>query len=263
MHVRPEELRAVRRGDLAIRYAPFGDVTFALVTLPSWGSRGTPLEDPCVEPHWGFVLHGSMALDRGGKRRRLSAGTAFYVEGGEPAHRFVTRRRATIAGFVPVDPLAAERRLRERDAYEPVSGAGAPPQMAGITVESVAGARRARARDGEIETDAGLMGPLLFTLASFGSTTGFTSGWCDLPHWGLLLRGGLTIEWEDDIEALGEGDVYCCPGGPPGHRFEVADGAVVFDFTPLAAIAPDCRVEAWRPVPLDGGIRSRARSGRA
>lgn len=257
MHFRPEELRAVRRGDLVVRYAPFGDVTFALATLPEDGTSGTSLAQPCVQPHWGLVLQGSVALHRDGRRRRLAAGSAFYVESGEPAHRFVSRSRAVLAGFVPSTPGT-----RRQSDFQPLSAPGAPALLGRVAVNTIAGTRRIRARDGEVRTDAGLMGPWLFVQASFGGTSGFTSGWCDLPHWGIVLQGGLTIEWEDDVEALGAGDVYFCPAGGPGHRFEVADEAVIFDFTPLEAIAEDRRVEAWRPVLREGRIRAQGRRSR-
>lgn len=259
MHFRPEELRAVRRGDLVVRYAPFGDVTFALATLPLHGARGTALAEPCVAPHWGFVLQGSLGLERGGKRRRLPAGSAFYIEPGEPPHRFTSRRPALVAGFVPTTPTAGAQATAERDGFEPIAP-GPSPNPAALTVSGFMGARSVHAEEGEIRTDAGVMGPWLFVQASFGSTSGFTGGWCDLPHWGIVLEGGLTIEWEDDVEVLSRGDVYCCPAGPPGHRFEVADSATVFDFTPLDGITEPRRVAVWRPVGCTRGrVRPHAR----
>jgi quercetin dioxygenase-like cupin family protein len=78
-----------------------------------------------------------------------------------------------------------------------------------------------------------------------GERSGYTSGWCDAPHWGLVTDGQMAIEWEDDIEILSSGDIFHCPAGPPGHRLEAADPATFLDLTPVAALAGG-RVADWR-----------------
>ena len=81
------------------------------------------------------------------------------------------------------------------------------------------------------------MGDWLFTRSAFGALSGFAEGWCDLPHWGLVIEGDLVLHWENgEIELLGRGDAFHCPAGPPGHRIEVADVAAIVDYTPIAAI---------------------------
>ena len=81
------------------------------------------------------------------------------------------------------------------------------------------------------------MGDWLFRRSTFGPQSGYAEPWCDLPHWGFVLDGNMVLHWESqDLELLGPGDVYHCPGGPPGHRMEVADGALVVDYTPMSAL---------------------------
>jgi quercetin dioxygenase-like cupin family protein len=85
------------------------------------------------------------------------------------------------------------------------------------------------------------------TRVRMGERSGYTSGWCDAPHWGLVTTGRLAIEWEDDVEILASGDVFYCPAGPPGHRIEAADPATFLDLTPIEALA-GTRIADWRRV---------------
>jgi quercetin dioxygenase-like cupin family protein len=87
----------------------------------------------------------------------------------------------------------------------------------------------------------------------FGQGSGYTTEWCDAPHWGLVTSGRLAIEWENDVEILSAGDVYHCPAGPPGHRLEAADPASVIELTPLV-LAPGTRVAPWRVWPSEFGL---------
>ena len=48
-----------------------------------------------------------------------------------------------------------------------------------------------------------------------GERSGYTTDWCDAPHWGLVTNGQMAIEWEDDVEILSSGDIFHCPAGPP------------------------------------------------
>ena len=58
-----------------------------------------------------------------------------------------------------------------------------------------------------------------------------------MPHWGLVLDGDVVNHWQDqELELWGPGDVFHCPGGPPGHRMEVADRAIVIDYTPIESL---------------------------
>ena len=118
----------------------------------------------------------------------------------------------------------------------------------GIEVEGLAREFKGgvRAVDG-IEARSARMGAWGFTRIAFGPLTGYTSGWCDLPHWGLVLRGDVVLRSETDSELLTQGDVFYRPPGPPGHQFEVADAATIIDYTPLEALRSADRREAWRP----------------
>jgi quercetin dioxygenase-like cupin family protein len=81
---------------------------------------------------------------------------------------------------------------------------------------------------------------------TYGPLSGFASGWCDLPHWGQVLDGEIVVESEDELELLSPGDIYWCPPGPPGHRFEVADSATVLDYTPTDALLGPGRRPGYR-----------------
>ena len=88
------------------------------------------------------------------------------------------------------------------------------------------------------------MSRFVLTQARFGPGSGYTSEWCDAPHWGLVTAGRIAIEWEDDLEIVAAGDVYHCEGGPPGHRLEAADPASIVDLTPTDRLGG--RLAAWR-----------------
>jgi len=90
------------------------------------------------------------------------------------------------------------------------------------------------------------MGQWVFSRATFGALSGYTSGWCDLAHWGMVLAGDLALRFENDVELLTAGDVYYCPVGPPGHQFQVADSATTIDYTPYDSLLESGRKAAWR-----------------
>ena len=235
MRVSPRDLRAVRAGGLVTRYAVLGEGVFVIVELAATGSAGTLLEEPCQLEHWGLVLRGEVAAVEEQGTRTLSAGTAFYVRPG-PTHRLEAPGRAVIAGFAPISEPIDDRpaALRAR-GIEPLRGRRAkfvPPST--IRVDALP---THTTRVGLIETLSAPMGEWLFTRSAFGPLSGFGDTWCDLPHWGLMLAGDAVLRWEDgDLELLSPGDAFHTPLGPPGHRLEVADAAIVADYTPIACI---------------------------
>ncbi len=234
MRVSPRELKAVRAGGLVTRYAVLGDAVFVVADLPDAGTAGTSVEEPCRLEHWGLVLQGELTLT-GRRRRTFDAGTAFYIAPG-PVHRFHADARAVIAGFAPVtEPIDESPETFRARGVEILPGVGAPPprptnmRIAGGTSRTVAG--------GEIETESAVMGAWLFTRSTFGPQSGYAESWCDLTHWGFVLDGSLVLHWEDgELELLGPGDAFHCPGGPRGHRIEVADGATIVDYTPVSQL---------------------------
>jgi len=238
MHVSPEDLRVVRQGDLLVRFAPLGAVAYVLAELPRAGSPGTLLEAPCDRPHWGLVVDGELTYVSDRQRIAIPAGRAFHVPSGGPEHTFETDGPATVAGFQPMEqPDVSDAELRER-GFEPASrpvGATIAPILPTYAV-----------RQGEIKVDSWPMSGFVMSRIRMGERTGFTTGWCDAPHWGLVTSGRLAIEWEHDIEIVGKGDVFHCPPGPPGHRIEAADPATFVDITPEAAFAADLRLADWR-----------------
>lgn len=241
MHVTPGALRVVRRGPVAIRFAMLESMAFVLAELPKSGSAGTTIEQPCTKPHWAFVISGTVAFEAEGRRQSIEAGSAFHVRAGGPPHRFRTSGPATIAGFEPVeDPVDTSDSGLAAQGFEIVApDAVGDASIIPATFEPLDEPRAIDAR-------AWAMSSLVLTQARFGPGSGYTTNWCDQPHWGLVTSGKLAIEWEDDVEILGAGDVYHCPAGPPGHRLEAADPASVVDLTPLSEFSPGMRMATWR-----------------
>jgi quercetin dioxygenase-like cupin family protein len=251
MHVAPADFRSVRTGSLVLRFAMLGDTAYVLAELPRTGSAGSVLEEPCSRPHWAFVVEGAIRVDAGGERRTIDAGNAFYIPPGLE-HRLFADGPARLAGFEPVDPDRdlSDDRLRA-DGYEVLPR---PPAVQPGLVVPAPGVDAAREPEaGEIVASSVAMGERILTRARFGARSGYTSVFCDLPHWGLVTDGSLAIEWEDDVEVVTAGDVYYCRSGPPGHRFLAADPAALIDFTPAAAVRSGARVQGWRPLgpPVD------------
>jgi hypothetical protein len=161
------------------------------------------------------------------------------VPAGGPEHRFETAGAALIAGFQPVEPeldLSDDRLVAQ--GYQLV------PNPKGTTIVPAISPHRVAL--GEIHTETWRMPPYLMTRVRMGERSGYTSGWCDAPHWGLVISGRLAIEWEDDVEILSKGDIFHCPAGPPGHRAEAADPATFIDLTPLSSFEDGGRIATWR-----------------
>jgi len=120
------------------------------------------------------------------------------------------------------------------------------PQRAPPPMLHVAGGATMNRTDDGIEGESAVMGPWTFMRTTYGALSGFVSGPCDLPHWGLVLAGEVVHSWDDGLELLTPGDVFYCPPGPPGHRFEVADSATIVDYTPTSALEGPGRRPAYR-----------------
>jgi quercetin dioxygenase-like cupin family protein len=249
LHVAPQDLRVVRQGELLVRFATLGPVAYVLAEVPTGGSSGTSLEEPCEQPHWGLVVDGSVTVATDAQRIDIPAGRAFHVPAGSPAHTLQTAGAATIAGFQPIEPTVdvSEARLRDR-GFEPAA------RPLGPTVAPVLAPHELGA--GEIRVDEWQMSEFVLARVRMGERSGYTTGWCDAPHWGLVTAGRLAIEWEHDVEVLSRGDVFHCPAGPPGHRIEAADPVTFIDFTPVAAFEGDHRLADWRRRALRRARRS-------
>jgi hypothetical protein len=238
------ELKGVSQGGLLVRYALLGPAAFVFVELPPTGTAGTNLEDWCQMEHWGLMLEGSIRLD-GEEPRDFNPGVAFYIPPDGKPHRFLAGDGVTIAGFTPLrepvdtSPEALRARGLQIETHMPPPAAP-PPLM------RIANAHSRLTTRGQIELETAEMGEWLFTQSTFGPLSGYTSGWCDLTHWGLVLSGDLILNHEDSLEVLTAGDVFYCPAGPPGHQFEVADQATIIDYTPIEELRRAGRQEAWR-----------------
>lgn len=270
MHVAQAALLPGRRGPIGVRYAHLGSVAYVVASVPPGMSPCG--SNSCRLSHWGMVLDGSLAIEQGGTRTELPARSVFHVAGGRAAHRMLALGSVEVASFEPPT---------DRARFEPPDG---EPSSDGATRDRVGGGRgwhssrparshaqtpvqafgvsaRADLEDGMIAATGMTMGELVFTAASLGSRTGYTDDWCDLPHWGIVASGSIAIEWERDIEVVSAGEVYACPPGPPGHRFQAADPAAILDFTPIAAIRSASRVIEWRRDLLASSHRIRRAPG--
>jgi quercetin dioxygenase-like cupin family protein len=247
VRVAPEELQAVHRAGALTRYAVFGPVAFVIVDLPATGIEGTGLDEPCLTEHHGIVTRGSFTVHHDdGRTERFDAGTAFYVPPGPPTHTFTSSARSVVCGFAPVPDEAPPAAATLADlGFEPV--ARPRPPVAPPSTVVLGGSVQPFRRPGAIDVEGSIMGPWLFMTARFGSRSGYTSGWCDLPHWGLVLDGEVVITFEGTTELASAGDAYYAP---PGHRFASADGATIADYTPLDAAGAE-RVSRWRRAVLD------------
>ncbi len=259
MRVSPRELRGIRAEGLLTRFAILGPVAFVSVELPAGGSTGTGLEKPTDSPAWGIVLGGSVGL-HGPREEHFPGGTAFHVPAGPPQHWFTAPGRAVIAWFTPLarDVDTSDAAMRAL-GFEPLSRMPAP-QPPPALIEAIGGS--VFRGQGSMEVEAAQMGEWVFCRTMYGPLSGYTSGWCDLAHWGMVLTGDLALRFESDVELLSAGDVYYCPPGPPGHQFQVADAATTIDYTPAADLLGPGRKSEWRAATARRLQRSDAAAGR-
>jgi quercetin dioxygenase-like cupin family protein len=241
MHVAPAELRSARSGRLQLRFAQLGDGAFVVAHVPDAGTAGTPLEHACSRPHWGVIVAGTIEVEIGTKRDRIEAGTAFHLPSGLE-HRLFSSGRATIAGFESLEAGADIDGLIRARGYALEPRSTAPEAAIALPAPVVP------PPPGTVDARGVSMGERIFTRAHFGPGGGYATGFCDLPHWGMVTAGSLVIEWEDDVEVVGAGEVYHCPAGPPGHHFLAADAASLVDFTPSTVVTPNVRLQGWRPL---------------
>jgi mannose-6-phosphate isomerase-like protein (cupin superfamily) len=216
-------------------------MAYVVAQTGSNGSAGTSLERPCTDAHWGFVIDGELTFVRGRHHETIRSGQAFHVSPGGPSHRFETAGRVVLAAFAPVDPAIDVSDGHLADAGFTVvarrSGSIVVPPVAALELPS-----------GAIQSEPWQMARFVMTRVRMGDRSGYRAGWCDAAHWGLVISGSMTIEWERDVEVVSAGDVFHCPAGPPGHRIEAADPVTFIDLTPLAAFDGGGRLADWRRV---------------
>jgi quercetin dioxygenase-like cupin family protein len=239
MHVAPVDLRAIRQSGVVIRFVMLGQMAYVLAEIPPSGSAGTSLEQPCTQAHWGFVIEGELGYVTEGRREAIPAGRAFHVPAGGTEHHFESAGAALVGGFQPVEP--------ELDVSEEGLAAKGFEILATRAPATIVPAITTRKVDvGQVACESWPMSGYLLTRVRMGEKSGYTSGWCDAPHWGLVTAGRFAIEWEDDVEIVSTGDIFHCPGGPPGHRLEAADPATFVDLTPMAVMHGTGRLADWR-----------------
>jgi quercetin dioxygenase-like cupin family protein len=246
MHVSPSEFHVARRDAVTIRYTLLGDIAYALADLPPSGTRGTFVEDWCAEPHWAIALSGDLELELDGERHVIGPGTAFHVPFAV-RHRFRSAGPARLAGFARIAPgMPPVESLLSAAGFELLGGdaAGTAPAVGPVTVHRMKPERPPAT--GEIVATSRRMGDLLFTRVRLGPKSGYTSEPCDVPHWGLVTAGSLAIDTEPAAEVVTSGEVFYVPPGPPGHRLQAADPAVIVDLSPIEAIERSERIADWR-----------------
>jgi len=224
------------------RYALLGQAAFVLVELPSTGTEGTGLDQPCLTDHHGFVTRGSFSVHHAdGRTEAFAAGDAFYVPEGPPTHLFSATADCIVGGFAPLAAATdTSDDALEAQGFAVIREPGLP--MAPPPTVRLVGSVEPFERSGAVDVVGSRMGKWLFMRSRFGPRSGYTSGWCDLPHWGLVLDGEVAISYARETELASRGDVYF---SPPGHRFTSPDGAIVIDYTPISDLGAP-RVAAWR-----------------
>lgn len=63
--------------------------------------------------------------------------------------------------------------------------------------------------------------------------TGLPDDRCQCPHWGVVVRGSLTMRFADHEETYVAGDAYYAP---PGHTPIVTADTEVVEFSPTEAL---------------------------
>ena len=242
----PAELQAVQRAGMLTRFALLGRVVFVMVDLPESGTAGTGLDEECLREHHGIVVRGSFTVHHAdGRNETFEAGDAFYVPPGPPTHHFTSAGQCVVEGFGAVpDEIDTSASALDALGFVPVDPPAplAPPPATVRLRGRVAPFQRA----GAIDIEGSVMGDWMFVRARFGPRGGYTSGWCDQTHWGVVLDGEVAIGYADRTELASRGDIYLAT---PGHRFTSADGATVADYTAWTDLDAE-RVPAWRRAAL-------------
>ena len=198
-----------------------------------------------------MVIEGDLDFVTARRRLSIPAGRVFHVPAGGPEHHFEATGSSLIAGFQPVEnEVDVSEDNLVAQGFEIVSEAHGAPIVPSMP--------RRRIAAGQVRGESWRMAPYIMCRIRMGERSGYTAGWCDAPHWGIVTEGRLAIEWEDDVEILSKGDIFHCPAGPPGHRIEAADPATFIDLTPIAALEGDGRLADWRrSIAVEGQTRTR------
>ena len=245
MHVTPGDLRPIRRDGLVFRTAVLAGAGFAIVELPGGPALRTSIESSCDREHWGYVIRGEATIVLPGNQAlSVGAGEAFHLPAGT-GHGVVATGGSQVAAFIPG---ADAGEVRDGMIGAPVSSPdGGQPSIRLDRPTRFLSRRTTDAEPRRVIAEGRRMGSHVFAQVRLGVESGYTVGYCDLPHWGMVLSGRLTIEWENDVAALAAGDVFHCPAGPPGHRFLGADPALLIDYTPVDAYGSEAtRMAEWR-----------------
>ena len=250
MRVSPRELQAVHRAGMLTRYSMFGPVVFVLADLPDGGVAGTGLDEPCLTEHHGIVLRGRFSVEHeDGRAEAFDEGTAFYVPAGPPTHTFTAAPGTVVGGFAPIAPTTdvTDATLIAR-GYEIVQRPKLP--VSPPATVTLAGTVRPFRRSGAIDVVGSVMGSWIFMRSTLGPRSGYSSGWCHVPHWGMVLDGEITISYEGEAELASRGDAFYVDGA---HRVSSPDGATLIDYTPIEAIGSG-PIARWRQAAVERAL---------
>jgi mannose-6-phosphate isomerase-like protein (cupin superfamily) len=252
VRIGPAELQAVQRAGMLTRFAVLGPVIFVMADLPESGTAGTGLDIECLREHHGLVMRGSFTVHHAdGRTETFEQGDAFYVPPGPPTHTFTSSGQCIVEGFGRL-PTGTDTSMTALDALgfsaADVDTPLVPPPATIRLRGSVAPFRKT----GAIDIEGSRMGDWMFVRARFGPRGGYTSGWCDQTHWGVVLDGEMAITYAGEMELATRGDVYLAT---PGHRFTSPDGATIADYTDRVEVGV-ARVPAWRRAALQMGAKA-------
>jgi len=60
------------------------------------------------------------------------------------------------------------------------------------------------------------------------------SGNCPCPHWGYVVKGRMTVRYDDHEEVIEAGDAFYMS---PGHAPAAEEGTEIVQFSPAAELA--------------------------
>jgi mannose-6-phosphate isomerase-like protein (cupin superfamily) len=116
-----DELAALGDGRVDARGFVMGSL---VLTRARFGPKSGYATNPCQLSHWGIVTSGTIVLETADGAEMLGPGDVFACPSGEPGHRLLAARPASLIDYTPLDevlrnPNAADWR---REAFRAIRG---------------------------------------------------------------------------------------------------------------------------------------------